>query len=98
MSAGLNPESNAGDLIDYLFDHGVSMHILAPDSSDPFFRIRVDCTDAYGTPMACVKCIDVIRYKSAVPEVRNMVVTQTIRELIKELTYFFKEGDKHDQT
>ena len=88
MSTGLSPESNVGDLIDYLLERGIDIHIFMPNGHDPSLQIRLDCADAYGRPIKNVKCIDMIKYKSATPETRNMIVAQTIHELIKELTIF----------
>lgn len=86
MTKGLSPESNVGDLVDYLLEKGVDIHILVPDDRVPSLQIRVDCEDTYGRLIRHVKCIDMVKYKSVTPEVRNMVVTQTIRELLEELT------------
>ena len=88
MSRELLPESNISDLVDYLLEMGVDIHMLVPDDRVPSLQIRVDCEDTHGRLIRCVKCIDMIRYKSATPELRNMVVTRTISELIKELARF----------
>jgi len=85
MSRELNPEANVSDLVDYLLETGVDIHILVPDGRVPSLQIRADCEDVYGKLIRCIKCIDMIKYKSAVPEVQNMIVMQTIHDLVEEL-------------
>ena len=89
MSRELLPESNISDLVDYLLEMGVDVHILAPDDHIPSLQIRADCGNAsYGQRIRCVKSINMFTYKSAPPELRNMIIAQTISELIEELRRF----------
>lgn len=88
MNRELRPESNVSDLVDYLLEMGVDIHILAPDERLSSLQIRVDCADACGRLIRSANSIDIITYKSAPPELRNMIVTRTINELVDELIRF----------
>lgn len=92
MNKELSPESNVGDLVDYLLEKRVDIRISVPDDYVPSLEIRVACADAYGKhrlsrngPIRCIKYIDLNQYKCAPPELRNMIITQTIHELIESL-------------
>jgi len=87
MHKELDPTSNVGDLVDYLLDHDVIMHIFPPSSRESSFEIRADRINTCGERARCAKRIDLNQYKCAPPELRNMIVTQAIYSIIEELVY-----------
>lgn len=83
MTRELRPQSNISDLVDYLLEMGIDIHIFMPDNLCQMLQIRADWGDA-----RCAKSIDMTMYKNAPPELRNMIVTRTVNELVDELIRF----------
>ena len=87
MIKELDPTSNTGDLVDYLLEYGVNVHIFVPDGRESSFEIMADHTTAGGRRMRCAKRIDLNQYKCSPPELRSMIMTQTIHTMVEELIY-----------
>lgn len=87
MIKELDPTSSVGDLVDYLLEYGVDIHILVSDNSEKVLEIKGDYTPSGGKQLKCAKCIDLYQYKHSPPELRSMIMTQTIYSMVEELIY-----------
>lgn len=87
MIKELDPTSDVGNLMDYLIEHGVNVHILVPDGNEQSFEIVAVYTIASGRRAKCTKRIDLNQYRCLPSELRNMIMTRTIHAMVEELVY-----------